>query len=238
MGYSFKGKRYSTAADFAMDRYLSPRESLEERKKKAWQDFLRKESREKRNAISHLLLLSYPADILVYKAGEILNPFRTIRINRRIFSSYQELGESRLSTSPGTDPVLRELVHHNGISEHRRLSSYRERNRDLYKKVKRREKQGSIDLQYAYFSLGYLLSGEKELFFKGKKYRNIFNLTYYLLKENKAEEYGSYFSNSPLLKVYSELAEDGKQVEEFLHLCKKREESEEKLNQYLRRRKK
>lgn len=236
MDYLFQNKTYSSLAEFAKDRYINPLLSFEERKKKKWQDFVREESEEKRNRISHLMILSYPIDILVFKAGEILNPYRSIRIHERLFTSYGDLGEARLSTSPVNDGVLTELVHHSCISEHRRRSGYKEKNPSLYAKVIEKEKRGSIDLEYAYFSIGYLLSDEKCIFFEGKKYKNLFNLVYYLRKEKKNAEYGDYFSHSALLKVYSEISKEGNKVNEYLHLCSKLEESEELLNDYLKKR--
>lgn len=236
MSYFYDGKEYQGRADFAKIRYLDPEKSLEEIKKSSFLDFVKEQNTEKAEALSRLLILSYPVDILVFKAGEILNPYRTIRIRSRCFSSYRDLGEKRLSTAPNSDAILTELVHHSCISEHRRISGYNKTDPDLYHHVKEKEKQASIDLQYSYFSLAYLLSKETGIFFEGKKYKDIFNRVYYLLKEDRNEELGSYFSRSPLLKVYSEISPEGKKVEEYLHLCEKSKESEEKLQEYLKKR--
>ncbi len=230
-------ENYPNLASFAKERYKDPIHSLEERKKPSFQEYLSKEDHAKRDAISRLLLLSYPVDILVFKAGEILNPYRSIRIHGRLFDSYEELGECRLSTAPNNDAILTELVHHSCISEHRKKSGYREKDPVLYKKVVEKEKQGNIDLQYAYFSIGYLLSKETDFFFEGKKYKNLFNLAYYLLQNDKSEEYGTYFSHSPLRKVYGEISQEGTRANEFLHLCDKIEESESLLENYLKKRK-
>lgn len=228
---------YSSLSSFAKDRYKDPVRSLEERKKPSFQEYLSKEDHAKRDALSRLLLLSYPVDILVFKAGEILNPYRSIRIHGRLFESYTDLGECRLSTAPNNDAILTELVHHSCISEHRRKSGYSEKDPSLYKQVIEKEKQGNIDFQYAYFSIGYLLSKETAFFFEGKKYKNLFNLAYYLLQNDKCEEYGTYFSHSSLRKVYGEISPEGKKANEFLHLCDKIEESETLLENYLKKRK-
>ena len=79
---------------------------------------------------------------------------------------------------------------------------FQETNKETYEKVLQLEKISETQLPYAYFSLGYYLSRKTTIIYEGKEYQDIFDLTYFLCKQEKdLDSIGAYLSKSPLLKA-------------------------------------
>lgn len=232
MKYQFKNETYDNLFSLAKDLH-SDSDWLKEIKKDEFLSFVEKNDETKLKKIELLLTSSIPDDVLIFKVGEILNPFMSIRINKREFKDYKELGEAILSYSPVPDTTLQTLLKYELISEHMRTSNYMSLNKDEYQKVKEIEKIGYKDIVYAYYSMGYFLSKADYLIFDKVMYKDLYNFTYFILKkENDLNSLGKYLSSSPLIKAYGEY-NSIKEIEQYFHLITEEEVSENKLNEFL-----
>lgn len=229
----FKDKSYSDINSIANDLYLDD-DFFELIHSKSFIDFINNESEAKGEKLLKLLSISFPRDVFIFKVGEILNPFMDFHFHHYNFSNYKILGETILASSPNPNQALLNILKYNLISEHMRNSNYSNSNKDLYQKVIEIEAKSTIDLTYSYYSMGYLLSQSTGIVFDGILYKDIYNLTYFLLKKNEdLNTLGAYFSFSPLLKAYSDYSIDGQKIKDYLHLCSQLDKSESNLNDFL-----
>mgnify|MGYP000873554989 CR=1 FL=1 len=202
-------------------------------------DFIEELDSSKAEKIKKLSLLSLPDDVFVFKSSYILNPYMDLRIKGYRFKDYHDLGKAMLAYGPSTDQVLLELVRYGLLSQQMESSLFADDHREIYLRVKEIEEKSEEDSQFAYFSLGYYLSGNQTIIYKGIEYQNIYNLTYFLAKQEKdLDSLGAYLSFSPLFKAYSLFSkEDGKKVESYLHLCQELEKSSRSLQDFLEKNK-
>lgn len=236
MKYTFKEKTYDDLFVLAKDLY-SDSSWVDEVRKDEFLSFVDERDEIKAKKIKELLISSLPEDVFVFKIGEILNPFMSIRINNRCYKDYKELGESILSFSPIPDNTLQTLLRYELISEHMRLSNYMSLHKEEYQKVKEIEKIGYKDIVYAYYSMGYYLSKATYIIFDKVLYKDLYNFMYFILKkETDLNSLGKYLSSSPLLKAYGEYTSCKEEIEYYFHLVHEEEQSENKLNDFLSKR--
>ena len=235
---NINGKDYQDIFHLASDMYLSSDYFAKELRRDTLLSFIKKVDEEKYEKIVKLSLLSLPDDVFVFKASYILNPFMSLRIKGFCFKDFKELGETILAFSPNPNPVLSQLLRYSLLSKHMENTYFQETNKETYEKVLQLEKISETQLPYAYFSLGYYLSRKTTIIYEGKEYQDIFDLTYFLCKQEKdLDSIGAYLSKSPLLKAYSEYGKNSKKMEEYLHICEEVDKSERKLDEFLNKKK-
>ena len=200
--------------------------------------FVKREDENKGKRLDLLSLSSLPEDVFLFRAQEILNPFLPFSFHGVTFETYASLGTSLLSSSPTPDPTLLPILRYRLVSEKMKTSGYEKEHGEEYEKVLEIEKEDQEDIAYAYFSLGYYLSKSTSFFYRGVEYENLYNFTYYLIKkENDLNALGSFLSNSSLLEAYSNYSKDRIAIQEYLHLCKERDNSEEAFTSFQAKRK-
>lgn len=196
--------------------------------------FVSEQDEAKGERLKKLSLLSLPDDVFVFKAGEILNPFLPFSFRGVSYPDYAAFGKAMLSSSPNADAYLLEVLRYRLISEHMETSGYSKEYPKTYEKVLEIEGKEQDDILFAYFSLGYYLSGFKGIIYDHVEYKDIYNLCYYLIKKEKdLNALGTYLANSSLLLAYSDYAPDGREIKEYLHLSQEVDKSEEKLASFL-----
>lgn len=237
MSYLFQDKTYDDFFSIAKDLYLT----LDWAKKVGTKDFLsfiESQDPQKAKKISNLLLVSIPDDVLLFKVGEILNPYMSFRFHGHLFQDYEELGKTLLSFSPNPDPTLQSILRHQLVSEHMKTTLYASAHPEDYEKIKEIEILAREDVSYAYYSMGYFLTKSTSIIYDHVLYKDIYNLTYFLAKKEKdLSTLGSYLSFSSLLKAYSQYSPDGKNIEDYLHLCENVDSSQKALETFLEQRK-
>lgn len=237
MPYIFQRKQYDDIFAIAKDLYVT----TDWGKEVHTSDFIRfVESQDitKAEKIKKVTLLSLPEDVMLFKVGEILNPYMSFRFHGHAFVDYKELGNTLLSFSPNPDPGLQTILRYQLVSEHMRTTLYSQAHPDEYEKVKEIEVLAREDVSYAYFSLGYYLSKSTAIIYDHVLYKDLYNLTYFLAKkESDLATLGSYLSFSSLLMAYSKYSPEGKNIEDYLHLCEEIDASEKALDNFLERRK-
>lgn len=232
------GKLYEDIFQLAKEMYLDSDYFADELHREPLLSFIQSRDEKKYEKIQKLSLLSIPDDIFVFKASYILNPFMSLRFKGFCFEDYQQLGETMLSFSPTPSPVLTLLVRYGLLSEHMKMTYYEHDHPEDYAKMLSLEKLSETDLPYSYFMIGYFLSKRTTIYYKGLEYKDIFNLTYFLCKqEEDLEALGESLSKSPLLRAYSQYSKDNAAIENYLHLCRETDKSENLLRQYLKKRK-
>lgn len=232
------GKDYQDIFRLALDIYQASDYFARELRKDTLLSFIREKDAEKYEKLVHLSLLSLPDDVFAFKASFLLNPFMSFRIKGFCFKNYKELGETMLSFSPNPNPVLTELLRYFLLSQHMKETYYSESHPKEYQMVLALEKTAEKDVYYAYYCLGYYLSGKKTILYDGKEYQDLFDLTYFLCKKEKdLDTLGSYLAKSPLLRAYAKYGKRGQQTEEYLHIVDALEKSERKLDAFLSRKK-
>ena len=234
----FNDKNYSDIFQLAKDMYLDSDYYSKALHQEQLLDFIKRQDPKKHEKILKLSLLSFPDDVFVFKASYILNPFMSLRIKGFCFANYEELGKTMLSYSPTPNPVLTLLVRYALLSEHMRITYYKHDHQEDYEKMLALEKLSEKDLPYSYYMIGYFLSKSTSIYYRGIEYKDIFNLTYFLCKQEKdLESLGEYLSKSPLLRAYGHYAKETTPIQTYLHLCHEADRSEDLLKEFLNKRK-
>ncbi len=232
------GKDYQDIFSLALDIYQASDFFARELRKDSLLSFIKEKDEEKYEKIVRLSLLSLPDDVFAFKASFLLNPFMSFRIKGFCFKNYRELGKTMLSFAPNPNPVLTELLRYNLLSQHMKETFYNETNPEDYRIVLSLEKTAEKDVYYAYYCLGYYLSKKKTIIYNNKEYQDLFDLTYFLCKQEKdLDTLGTYLSKSPLLRAYAKYGKRAKQAEEYLHIVDALEKSEWKLDAFLSKKK-
>ncbi len=233
MKYKVLDKEYKNLFELAKDVYKNSDYFAYYLKSPEFLDILSVKDSEKAEKISKLSKQMLPDDIFVFKASYILNPFMSFRIKGWCFKTYKELGDAILAYGPDYNVTLMEIIRFQLLSKHMASSLYSKDNPELFKKVLEIEKEGESDSQFAYFSLGYLLSGEKGIIYQQVRYKDIKNLVFYLIrKENDLDALGNSLSHSALLKAYSHYHPE-ENLDHYFHLINALEKNEDDLYTFL-----
>lgn len=238
MDYWFQNKKYSDIFSLAKDLSVS-QTCFEEVKSERFLSFVEEKDAVKAKRVRALLLQSVPEDVMIFRIGEILNPFMSFSFHQKKYESFEQLGKAMLSFSPNPDPVLLSIIRYELISEYMRVTLFDVKNKKEYDEVAKIEKESRQDLIYSYYCMGYFLSKSTSIIYDGVLYKDIYNLTYYLAKKEKdLDVLGSYFSFSPLLRAYMRYSDEKQKIDSYLHLCHSLEKSEHELSLFLEKRKK
>lgn len=231
-------KEYEDLFQLAKDMYLDSTFYAKELRNESFLDMIKSIDNRKYTIINNLSLLSLPDDIFVFKASYVLNPFMSFRFRGYIFEDYQKLGEKMLNFSPNPNPILSEIVRHSLVSQHMGLTYYNNDHKEIFNQVIEIEKLSEKNLTYAYYCLSYYLSKKKSIIFNGVEYKDLFNFTYYALKNGMdLDNLGAYLSKSPLISAYKDYSDDKEGLIEYLHLCKEVEKSQQSLINFLNKKK-
>lgn len=237
MEYSFDGITYSDIFSLAKDFYRNDR-FLQALHSDELIDFIAKEDAQKAERIEKLRLQSVPDDVMLFRAALILNPFLPFSFHHQRFESLSDIGKYMLSFSPSPDTAFLGLLRYELITEYMGITRYKDSHKEEYEEVKEIEHISRNDMTYAYYCMGYYLSKSKSIIYDHVEYKDIYNLTYFLVKKEKdLNALGSYLSFSPLLKAYGKYTSEGGLVDSYLHLCKELDESKEHLDAFLEKRK-
>jgi hypothetical protein len=235
MNQQINGKTYTDVFTLAEDFYENSDIFASELKKETLLKDIRQEDPQKETALEKLSLLSFPDDVFVFKAGLILNPYLSFRMKGFCFENYKDLGKTMLAFSPQTNPVLMEMVRYGLLSEQMEASGFSAKNPDMATRVLAIEKSAEQNSQEAYFALGYFLSGNETLIFRGVEYHDVYDFTYYLCKNEKdLASLGLSLEMSPLLKAYSDAVPVGNSTKTFLHLTSELRKSQNALDSFLK----
>lgn len=238
MSYTYQNKVYQDIFTLGKEMYLNSDEFAKELRKESLLSFIENEDKKKYEAIMRLSLQSNPDDVFVFKASYILNPFMSLRIKGRMFTTYQDLGKKMLYSAPNPDPLLLELVRYGLITEQMKNISFDQSHRRIYEKVLELEHLRDEDLIYSYFAIAYELSGMTCIIYNGVRYQDIFNLCYFLCKNTPdLDSLGANLSVSPLLRAYKDYNQDGTDIDTYLHLCQESDKNEQTLEDFLAKRK-
>ena len=237
MTYTHKDKTYQDIFSLAKDLYLDSDFYAKELRDGEVLDFIKEQDEAKYERLQMLSLLSLSDDVFVFKAGEVLNPFMSFRLKGMCFETYQEIGEKMLLTSPNVDSVLVQIIRYDLLSDHMKTTFFSSSHKEMFETVSSIEKEGGEDIPYAYFHMAYYLSKKKSIYFRGKEYPDLYNLTYFLCKKEKdLIALGSYLSHSPLLKAYSLYSKEKEGIIRYLHLCEEVEKAKNNLDEFLEKR--
>ena len=226
--------KYTDIYQLAKVMYLFNDFFAEELRKEELLKFIRDEDENKYKRIISLSSLPLPDDVFVFRASYILNPYMNFRIKGFSFYDYKDLGKTMLAYSPSFNSTLLNVVRFSLLSYQMHVSLYDREHEEVIREVIKIENEVKNDISYAYFLLGYYLSGSTSIIYKGYEYKNLYSLMYFLCKREKnLQLLGNYLSTSPLLKAYSKFSKDSDEVSTYLHLCEENDKSEKKLIEFL-----
>ena len=236
MTYEYKKTAYDSLFELAKVMFLDSEYFSRELRKDRLLSFIAEKDADKAERIRKLSPLSYPDDVFVFLASYVLNPYMSFRIGRHVFSSYKEMGESMLSYSPNVNNVLLHIVSYQLLSRHMLSTLYAKDHPKMFQQVLRIEKEAERNREKAYFSLAYFLSGKKSILYKGVEYEDIYNLTHYLMQQEKdLDALGSYLSTSPLIEAYKDYSDDRIELDVYLHVIENYDRDRRKLEEFLAR---
>lgn len=238
MKYKVQDKSYPNLFELAKDFYKDTEAFASYYRSDEFSELLKVTDDKKYEQVRNLLNLMLPEDIFTFKVSYVLNPYMSFRIKGFCFSDYKKLGETILAYGPEYDSTLMEVIRYQLLSEQMKACSYDEENPDIFNSVIEIEKDGEKDSLLSYFCLGYLLSKADYIIYRQVKYKNIFNLVYYLIKSEKdLNSLGNNLSHSPLLKAYG-LFHPKEKLDDYFHLIESLEKNKKNLDSFLNRREK
>lgn len=231
-------KESQSVFELAKDLYKNSDESARLFRDSRYVSKLLEDEPEKKDKLNKLALLSIPDDVFVFKVTMLLNPFLSIRIRSYCFDDYIKLGHEMLLSSPNPNPILSELVRYSLISEHMHTTLFDIEHPDIYKKAVEIEHMSKEDISLAYFNMAYFLSRESGIYYEGKKYKDVFNLTYHLCKEKEnLDSIGESLAHSSLLKAYAQYSDEKDSLDIYFHLNEEIDKADSALKDFLNRKK-
>ncbi len=108
--------------------------------------------------------------LFVFKASYIFCPYMTFRYAGYKFENFKELGERILHFAPQIDAYLEDILKFRLLSWHMELQGKNKTNKVLYKRILEIENEYQSNSNFAYFTLGFQLSGVKVIIYKGRPY--------------------------------------------------------------------
>lgn len=236
MTYNYKGKAFESVIELAKVMYQDSEFFSRELRTEAMLSFIEEEDSRKAEKIRRLSPLSYPDDVFVFLASYVLNPFMPFRLGGYLFQSYKEIGETMLSFSPNMSNVLLQIVSYQLLSKHMHSTLYELDHPKIYQGVLEIERKADRDRERAYFAMAYFLSGKKTIIYKGVEYKDIYNLTHYLMqKERDIEALGTYLSTSPLLEAYMDYSDQRQELDVYFHVIQSYNKDHGNLQRFLKR---
>lgn len=237
MTFTYLEKEYKDLFTFASDMQKNI-EYAKAIKSNEFQAFVKEKDPAKGERISSLCLQSINDDVLIFRAGLILNPFMPFSFHEKNYENLKDLGNAFLSFSPTPSSNLINVLNNGLISEYMKATRYDIKEKETYEEVINIEKQAKDDLLYSYYCMGYFLSKSQNIIYENVQYKNIYNFTYFIIKKEKnLDTLGSYLSYSPLLRAYCKYTNENEEISTYLHLCQKLDSSKRELQEYLEKRK-
>ncbi len=238
MTYLYRKKEYDSLFELAKVMFLDSEYFSKELRKGTLLDFIAEKDPDKAEKVKKLSPLSYPDDVFVFLASYVLNPYMSFRIGKHVFSTYKEMGESMLSYAPNMNNVLLHIVSYQLLSHHMISTLYAKEHPKMLKEVMRIEKEAERNREKAYFSLAYFLSGKKTIIYKGVEYKDIYNLTHYLMQqEPNLDALGTYLSTSPLIEAYKDYSSAKQELDVYFHVVESYDRDRRNLDDFLKRKK-
>lgn len=168
-----EGERINSLKELGEKIYLHDEASEKLLTSNKFLDFLKKYDLEKYQQLIDLNHQEREYQRFIFLAQYIFNPTMNIRYHKYSFQTFKEFGEKILSFAPEIDIYLLDFVKYHLLSKYMELTKFDKRDPDLYNKVIEIEKIAEINLNKAYFFLGFTLSGCDIITYENKKYDNV-----------------------------------------------------------------
>ena len=226
---------YEDLISLGKDVYKYPGRFFHLFKDKSFQTKLKKIDRNIYEKFKEIEKMNYIDDVFVFKVSYLFNPYMRLRYHHFLFNSYKELGDTILSYGPVIDVYLKDLLIYHLLSEYMERMGDDKKQERIYKKVKEAENIARTDPNYAYWYLGFSLSGTNKLIYDKVIYDN--PQAFFKSHLNLADlfELGSRFEDDKLIYCYLDINGYSNVKNRFIATSKFETNLENNINEKLAR---
>jgi len=167
----FKGKYYDNLLQASKDAYKYPNRFYNFFVSSEFFQILKLEDEVKYEKIMELRNLDLINDVYTFLVADILNPFNKLSYQHFQFDTYQDIGKQILQFGPTIDVYLKDLLYYHLISFYMENCAEDKKYPDIYSLIKRKEEAAKINVNSAYWELGFELSNSYDLIYEGKVFK-------------------------------------------------------------------
>ncbi len=176
------------------------------------------EDKERYHKYAELMKENPSPDVFLFKMSYILNPYMSLRYHKFIFASYKEVGQAILSYGPTIDVYLKDLLICGLLKDYMVSQGDDKKQEGAFQTVCLCQKEADEDVETAYWKLGFLLSGTKELIYEGVKFTSPSEFFSSRLVLSSLVPFSRTFLQDKLVLTWLRISGEEKKVNEFLSL--------------------